>query len=232
MKATNFLRCLVLAAATTFTAASFAQNAISISPATLHVDGLVTDYDIACDAQIFNSGTSDVNITWARENVNVPAAWATAVCDPVTCYGPGTSGKNFTQSPNTASTGSNLLMHFYPNNTQGSGSAEIALYAQGTHTEFARGHFSATAAVVGTVAYTEMDAQLYPNPTSANLTLLYAPNVAAIRMYNLIGGLVKAFPATTDNTYSVAELPRGVYMVQLLDKNGSALTTVRVVKSN
>jgi Secretion system C-terminal sorting domain len=77
----------------------------------------------------------------------------------------------------------------------------------------------------------EKDIRLFPNPTNGSFTLDNAENITNIRVFNLIGGEMKAFDATVGiKSYSLEGLAVGVYFVALRDKNGSVLKVLRVVK--
>ncbi len=65
----------------------------------------------------------------------------------------------------------------------------------------------------------------FPNPTTSALTIQTEEVIEIITIYNLMGAAVQT---ETKNTFSVAELPAGVYMFQLQTANGDS--TSRFIK--
>jgi len=72
---------------------------------------------------------------------------------------------------------------------------------------------------------------VYPNPAVDYIAITDSnEKVQQIIIYNLIGRKVKSFVAAPDTKYGVSELPKGMYIVQLLDKRKKVVTTQRVSK--
>lgn len=67
--------------------------------------------------------------------------------------------------------------------------------------------------------------QLFPNPASSELNIKTEVVIRSVSIYNLLGTLVKS---ETKNSFSVAELPPGVYLVQLTTEKG--ISTGRFIK--
>ena len=65
----------------------------------------------------------------------------------------------------------------------------------------------------------------FPNPTTSTLTIQTEEVIENIFIYNLMG---EAVQTETKNTFSVAELPAGVYLIQLQTANG--ISTSRFIK--
>lgn len=66
---------------------------------------------------------------------------------------------------------------------------------------------------------------MYPNPTSGELTITTDAVVEKVEIFNMLGELVQAEKV---NSFSVANLPSGVYIVELHTSNG--VSTSRLVK--
>ena len=73
---------------------------------------------------------------------------------------------------------------------------------------------------------------IYPNPATTHIGLSASEGVARILVFNMVGRQVKYFQvmAGEDNRYFVGDLPRGIYLVQLLGGNNEIITTKRVSK--
>jgi len=72
--------------------------------------------------------------------------------------------------------------------------------------------------------------KIYPNPAFNFIGLNNVSGVGSIIVYNLVGRKMKKFTAQPDDRYDITDLPRGMYLVQLLGKNGKVVTTQRMSK--
>ena len=72
---------------------------------------------------------------------------------------------------------------------------------------------------------------VFPNPAIDNISV-YDNNdlVAQIAVFNLIGRKVKTFEHLKGEYHYVGDLPKGVYLVQMLDKGKRILTTQKIDK--
>ena len=72
--------------------------------------------------------------------------------------------------------------------------------------------------------------KIYPNPAVNFIGLNKVSGVGSIIIYNLVGRKMKKFVALKDEKYDVTDLPRGMYLVQLLGDDGKVVTTQRMSK--
>ena len=72
---------------------------------------------------------------------------------------------------------------------------------------------------------------VFPNPVIDNFSL-YDNNdvVSQIVVFNLIGKKVKAFEHLKGEYHYIGDLPKGVYLVQMLDKSKRVLKTQKIDK--
>lgn len=77
----------------------------------------------------------------------------------------------------------------------------------------------------------KMELSVYPNPVMENITVQdQADAVGQVLVFNLLGKKVKTFEASKGENYFVGDLPKGVYLVQLLGKNKQTLKTQKIEK--
>ncbi|MBK8705569.1 MAG: T9SS type A sorting domain-containing protein [Saprospiraceae bacterium] len=76
----------------------------------------------------------------------------------------------------------------------------------------------------------KLEVQVYPNPTTDYFNLTDNEVVEKITVYTLLGREIKRFNYVKGEKYRVEELPRGMYLVQLTDRNGRIINTQRVSK--
>lgn len=86
-----------------------------------------------------------------------------------------------------------------------------------------------TSAALGTSQFSGSKAQLYPNPTSSNLTIENTDAMDSIAIYNTLGQeVMKKATASSVETISVSDLQAGVYSVKI--SAGGTISTQRFVK--
>lgn len=91
--------------------------------------------------------------------------------------------------------------------------------------------------LVGAVALTAQssnskpDLSVFPNPTSDFISVQDKNDVVGfVSVFNLVGKKVKEFEFVKGEQYSVADLPKGMYLVQILDRAKHTLTTQKLEK--
>ncbi len=73
--------------------------------------------------------------------------------------------------------------------------------------------------------------KVYPNPASDYIKLNVVKNVDKIKILNMVGKTIKRFNVVeSGEKYNIANMPKGLYLVQLLDKKGKIITTKRLNK--
>ena len=72
--------------------------------------------------------------------------------------------------------------------------------------------------------------KIYPNPAFNFIGLNNVSDVSSIIVYNLVGRKIKKFTAQANERYDITDLPRGMYLVQLLGRDGKVVTTQRMSK--
>ncbi len=77
---------------------------------------------------------------------------------------------------------------------------------------------------------TRTELRVYPNPASDNFEITTTSQITLIRVYNLVGREVKNYTYEKDQLYYVGDLPRGMYLVQLLGSDNKAIVTRRLNK--
>ncbi len=72
--------------------------------------------------------------------------------------------------------------------------------------------------------------KVFPNPATDYIELSDNDKVTQVLIFNLVGKEMKRFDAAAGQKYYISELPRGLYLVQLIDRSGQPITTQRVSK--
>ncbi len=199
--------------------------------------------DIVNHAELNNLSGAEVGLRWRRTIVSAPSEWEFPVCDNVQCYFAGVS-----VSPVEvviAADGLSLFdVHCRPNGVAGCGTVVLDVAAWDDE-DFATILYSATyefkinnpgeCQIINSLdELTISNVRVYPNPTSDLFQIAELENIPEadeVAVYNIVGKKVKSF-ATTGSTYSVGDLPDGMYMVSLIDYETGILKTVRMSKNS
>lgn len=104
----------------------------------------------------------------------------------------------------------------------------LALFIICGLTAFSQNRFSNSAQA--NKANVHSDVKVFPNPAVDFIGVTKADKVRKIRIYNLVGRQMKNFDAVQGEKYYVGDLPRGMYLVQLVGENKRVITTRRVNK--
>ena len=73
-----------------------------------------------------------------------------------------------------------------------------------------------------------IELSVYPNPTVDFFKVTTNNVVQQIAVYNLAGRQVKTFDYSEGEKYFVGDLPRGMYLIQLINNSDRTLVTRRV----
>jgi hypothetical protein len=72
---------------------------------------------------------------------------------------------------------------------------------------------------------------VFPNPATHFISLNETTGVTKLVLYNMVGGRVREFSEITpDARYSLENLPRGMYLIQIIGTNNVNLAVKRLFK--
>lgn len=95
---------------------------------------------------------------------------------------------------------------------------------------FSQGSFGSRLSIKKPGDPEKVDVQVYPNPATDYISVTNVEAVSRIMVFNLVGRQMKAFDSAEGDKFFVGDLPRGMYLVQLLGNKEQILTTQRVNK--
>jgi hypothetical protein len=76
-----------------------------------------------------------------------------------------------------------------------------------------------------------VDLMIFPNPATEFIAVNDEDEIVTeIVIYNLVGKKVRVFEATPNERFAVGDLPKGMYLVQLIDSNQKIINTQKVNK--
>ena len=71
---------------------------------------------------------------------------------------------------------------------------------------------------------------VYPNPAFDYIGLTNDEDVQFIRVFNMVGRPMREFKAIKGERYDIADLPQGIYLIQLVNQSNQVITTQRITK--
>lgn len=71
---------------------------------------------------------------------------------------------------------------------------------------------------------------VFPNPADDFIGLSETEDVKQLVVFNVVGRKMKSFMVTEGEKYEISELPRGMYLIQILDFDNKIITTQRLSK--
>lgn len=183
--------------------------------------------DTELTVYITNTSSESKTLKWTRDVTDIPQGWITFVCDTEQCYLPSTdeaefdvaAGEEFpikvTFRATTLAEAEFILDVFDVNNT--SDKQTITFDVQS---------FAVSNDEINVEAI-----KIYPNPASNFIKISNSNGIGTLEVYNLIGKKVRTFTNVDDNNlYNISDLPKGMYLIRLLDEDNEAIGTKRVSK--
>lgn len=188
--------------------------------------------DSPAHGEIKNVSNGTITVKWERHEIFLTPNITTAVCDPVTCWFPGISSKQFQLQKDSFG---QLTVHFYnagwdPAPGQaGSGIVHLKLTNVNNPADTLTAVYTYST-LTGTKDLPVANVKLFPNPTTDYFTLSNGDEVASMRVFALDGRVVARFERSPDNTYSIANLPVGNYVLSFEDESGQLFQAVEIHK--
>ncbi len=71
---------------------------------------------------------------------------------------------------------------------------------------------------------------IFPNPATDFISLSDAKDVKQLIVFNVVGRKMKSFMVNEGEKYNISELPRGKYLVQIINHENKIITTQRLSK--
>jgi hypothetical protein len=226
----------------TFTFLSvFAQNEVTINPNPVTKTGKkgeTSSRDIAAKATLTNNTNKQRVFRWTRTEVTLPQGWRTAVCD-VVCYPPATSTRLITLG---AGESVSFDVHAYPGGSPGSPKADTAQVGTAEVHMSVVDTSDANIKVVGIYKITlepttsagslntRDQVSLFPNPAVDFFSLENDSEVKLVELYSIVGRKVKTWVAAPGMRYDLSDLPRGMYLVQMISAQGRPIKTIKLLR--
>lgn len=221
------------------------QQALSIEPANIRKQISITANDVSHEevfkVEIENLSGRRLRLRWDKIVVYQPYAWESQICDKEASYPPSVTS-NYDPFQGVlapvvleAEESFDLFFTISPYNTTGQSKVEI-VFRDIDRPDNILGAASFQISLTDaedTAKLAELGGRIkvYPNPVHDRFFLTNTPELGRIDVYNTLGRKVRSFdnPQPGDS-FLAGDLPQGVYLLHLVDRNGKVVRTLRLLR--
>lgn len=216
-----------------------AAQIIEATSDSVFANGSASEFELVGGNYIENNTDNELTIVWKRTVNNLPSGWTSSICDKVACWAANIDSKSFSILGNKTE---KLDVHFYPNNNPGTAYVEMLAWVQGDSANtVVKSTYKATADVSSNVvsaAKKNYNISIYPNPVKDNMFISGLPENQSfkVEVYSLLGTKVVSYGLSGNTAQGgihqveMQELPKGVYMIRIMDKNMNLIFNKSVSK--
>lgn len=231
---------LLLFALFQITSISGQSFSVSPNPASGNVDLDVnpSTMEFFAAASITNNTSETLSLKWERIVNDKPECWETSIMDLVLQSLPYVDEHEFDIAPNSDDLPLLVFALLSVNSDPTAGEAHVVLKVSNldipADTVIVDYFLTSTGQITCTttgISEKEKNAlNLYPNPSSDYIQLTETSAVQQLVVYNILGAPVKTFNVSASQIYNIAILPKGVYLVELINGNGEVVKTIKLLK--
>ncbi len=180
------------------------------------------DFEGIAYSTLNNTGDTDRNLTWTRNVIEKTTEWWTAVCDNQQCHGPAVADNDIVL---TAGEEGTMDVHAYPNSTDGSAVVELIVTDQDDPNVSISNLYYFNTEPSSTTSVSQQQVKVYPNPSNGLFSVKAGKQLATVQVFSLTGQIVKSFTYNDGQWYDITDLPKGTYLVRLVDRDAQQLVT-------
>jgi len=220
---------------------SLAQVSLSFTPNAIETSGYADPDDLFVEiigyATVKNEGTETIFIKWERVVVDMPEEWDVQVCDLNQCYVPvvysniaADLGLNV---PVELAPGAetNMDVHIRPKGVPGVGQVRVDIsLANAPDDVIISGDYTFDALLSSSKEFNKAKLAVFPNPATDYVEVQGVQNAGRLIIYSVLGRQMRSFNLLSGNRYYIGDLPTGLYLASLVNKNGGILKTFRLSK--
>ena len=218
-----------------------AQGKLVVKPSS--TDQIVFDYltDISKEFTIGltleNQGEEAMNLIWRKSVLSQPLDWLAEISDKNNYYLPEASS-NIDPSTNSEESiylapgeVTEVIFHIFPFGNAGDATYKMEFIDEMSPTKIiAETTFDYSIQRPVQVGADRASLKIFPNPSTNYIELPYNNLVAQMEIYNTIGRKVLSFEAENGLRYDISSLPTGLYLVSLVNEQGTVIKTLRFFK--
>jgi hypothetical protein len=186
-----------------------------------------TDFEGVGYSTIINMGDSERSFTWTSNAVEITPEWAFAICDKNLCYEPIITTETFTLEADSAG---RMDVHAYPQGVNGSAVVELTVVDSDNDQLTVSNLYYFNTGPSSTTEASRQRIKVYPNPSNGLFSIKGAKQIASVEILSLTGRQVKSFRYNDGQWYDISNLPKGTYLVRLIDRDAQQVVTKLINK--
>jgi len=204
-----------------------AQN-IEISPSPIIISDVdISAINVKAHCRITNTADTTRSFRWNRVIVEMTEGWNVAVCDTNQCYVPTVETEMFSLAGGQEGP---LIVYAYPNGIEGGAIVEVIVTDKGNESLSVSNLYYFNALPSSTIDLSKNSIKVYPNPSNGLFTIKGDKQIGRLDVYSLTGRKVAAFTYGHEQWYNISNLPKGIYLVRLIDRDGQQMITKLINK--
>lgn len=193
--------------------------------------------EVAATITIRNLTNRTIYLEWEVSKSNLSEGWLAVVCDHQ-CHTSITKQHAFSLAPNQVL--HDFKVSFRPNGKEGIGTLELKIYEK-TNEKSSAESITFSGAAHGILSSENKFAnkmttapKIFPNPATEYISIKdEQEQVKTLEIYNVVGRMLERIEVShSGEKYDISRLPRGMYMVRMLDYKGTIVRTQRISKYN
>lgn len=189
---------------------------------------------------VINNSDDTLKLKWERFVLNQPENWETQGCDNNRCWLPFVNS-NYDQvagilEPFVLPPDSNFVYTLYLLPYGQEGSADYMLdfsLINKPDSILTSIDLSASVSSATTSTFSQKELEeiyVFPNPVVNSFRITNDRDIDQVVIRNILGRRIRTFTSYPGASYSIFDLPQGIYLVSFLDQTGRTLKTMRVSK--
>jgi len=231
-----------------FSFSAFTQVTINPNPVEVDKDvDLSLSYSkVEFHSTITNDYTDEVQLKWNVIKIDGPDEWEIQVCDNLACYAYGVHtninpAMGLEEATIIEGNGGTSILDpkVKPNGIAGCGTYEISvsfvsdpdsiLYTN-TYNVKINVDENCEALPVSVEEFKRANVKIFPNPTTNFFQITDNEFVSDIEIFNIVGKRMTQATFVNGKSFDVSEFPNGLYLVRMIDEEGTILKTTRLTK--
>ncbi|MBL4655654.1 MAG: T9SS type A sorting domain-containing protein [Bacteroidia bacterium] len=186
---------------------------------TIYRWGGAQQFDIVAEMDMKNDSSITITYRWTKLKSSL-GSWEVAICDKNNCYLSSVTEKEFTLDAGKSGI---LNAHFYPDGVIGDGFLDLKIVNTDDTTDAATITYNATAypTGIGDSKLVSYNFEIYPSPASEYINISFDDNeLSIVEIYNILGKKLSTIKINKKATYSITDLPKGLYFIKVKDSRG------------